>query len=235
VVYVQPKVSSADRSAVGAEALIRYQSKEGSMVLPGNFLPLLEEAQTISQVDFFVFEFICSKVKEWADREKQAFPVSVNFSRFSLAQPSFVEQLVKLCDKYGISPGLLEIEITESIRNAPEIDLKELIGKLRQAGFTVALDDFGTEYVNLSLLSSVEFDVLKLDKTMVDDMVNNPKAQAIIESIAGICKKMGIRVVAEGIETEEQMSVLRTCGVETAQGYLFSRPIPVEEYEEKYL
>ena len=206
-----------------------------SMVLPGNFLPLLEEAQTISQVDFFVFEFICSKVKEWADREKQAFPVSVNFSRFSLAQPSFVEQLVKLCDKYGISPGLLEIEITESIRNAPEIDLKELIGKLRQAGFTVALDDFGTEYVNLSLLSSVEFDVLKLDKTMVDDMVNNPKAQAIIESIAGICKKMGIRVVAEGIETEEQMSVLRTCGVETAQGYLFSRPIPVEEYEEKYL
>ena len=235
VVYVQPKVSSADRSAVGAEALIRYQSKEGSMVLPGNFLPLLEEAQTISQVDFFVFEFICSKVKEWADREKQAFPVSVNFSRFSLAQSSFVEQLVKLCDKYGISPGLLEIEITESIRNAPEIDLKELIGKLRQAGFTVALDDFGTEYVNLSLLSSVEFDVLKLDKTMVDDMVNNPKAQAIIESIAGICKKMGIRVVAEGIETEEQMSVLRTCGVETAQGYLFSRPIPVEEYEEKYL
>ena len=115
----------------------------------------------------------------------------MNFSRFSLAQPSFVEQLVKLCDKYGISPGLLEIEITESIRNAPEIDLKELIGKLRQAGFTVALDDFGTEYVNLSLLSSVEFDVLKLDKTMVDDMVNNPKAQAIIESIAGICKKSG--------------------------------------------
>lgn len=235
VVYVQPKVSSADRTAVGAEALIRYQSKEGSMVLPGNFLPLLEEAKTISQVDFFVFEFICSKVKEWADREKQAFPVSVNFSRFSLAQPSFVEQLVKLCDKYGISPGYLEIEITESIRNAPEIDLKDLIGKLRQAGFTVALDDFGTEYVNLSLLSSVEFDVLKLDKTMVDDMVNNPKAQAIIESIAGICRKMGIRVVAEGIETEEQMSVLRTCGVETAQGYLFSRPISVEEYEEKYL
>ena len=103
------------------------------------------------------------------------------------------------------SPGLLEIEITESIRNAPEIDLRAH-RETAPGRIYSCLDDFGTEYVNLSLLSSVEFDVLKLDKTMVDDMVNNPKAQAIIESIAGICKKMGIRVVAEGIETEEQMS-----------------------------
>lgn len=235
VVYVQPKVSSADRTAVGAEALIRYQPREGSMVLPGNFLPLLEEANTISQIDFFVFEFICSKIKEWSAREKQAFPVSVNFSRFSLSQPSFVEQLEMICEKYGISPGYLEIEITESIRSAQEVDLKDLISELRQAGFTVALDDFGTEYLNLSLLSSVEFDVLKLDKSMVDDVITNPKAQAIVESISEICKKMGIKVIAEGIETEEQMSVLRTCGVETAQGYLFSRPIPVDEYEERYL
>jgi len=106
---------------------------------------------------------------------------------------------------------------------------------LRRAGFIVSIDDFGTEYANLALLSSVEFDVLKLDKTLVDDLAGNHRARTVVESIVDICKKMGIQVVAEGIETEEQLSVLRDCGVELAQGFLFSRPIPIEEYEEKYL
>lgn len=235
VVYLQPKVSSSDRTAVGAEALIRYQSRDGSLVLPGNFLPVLEEAKSISMIDFYVFDFVCSKIKEWVIEGKKGFPVSVNFSRYSLIQPSFIEHLTEICQKHEISPTCLEIEITESVRDVDGIDISKLIIRLRQEGFGVTIDDFGTEYANLSLLSSIEFDVLKLDRSMVKDIIKNPKARSIIESIAGICQNMGIQLVAEGIEEEAQLEMLRSCGVELVQGYLFSKPIPIEEYEKKYL
>lgn len=235
VVYLQPKISSSDRMAVGAEALIRYQSRDGSLVLPGNFLPILEEAKSISLIDFFVFDFVCSKIKVWSKEGKKDFPVSVNFSRYSLVQPSFIERLKGICGKYGISPTRLEIEITEGVREVEGIDISELVIQLRQEGFGVIIDDFGTEYANLALLSAVEFDVLKLDRSMVKDIVTNGKVQAIIKSIVDICRTMEVQLVAEGIEEEEQLEALRDCGVELVQGYLFSRPIPIEEYEKKYL
>lgn len=235
VVYLQPKISSSDRTAVGAEALIRYQSRDGSLVLPGNFLHLLEEAKSISMIDFYVFEFICSQIKVWSEEGKKGFPVSVNFSRYSLVEPFFVERLKEICSKYKISPTYLEIEITESVREIEGIDIGKLIVCLRQEGFGVTIDDFGTEYANFALLSEVEFDVLKLDRSMVKNVAVNPKARAIIESIVGICKNMGIQLVAEGIEEEQQLAVLRGCGVELVQGYLFSEPIPIEEYEERFL
>lgn len=235
IVYLQPKISSLDRSTVGAEALIRYKPAEGSLILPGNFLPLLEEAQTISQVDFYVFEFVCSKIRSWAEQGKQSLPVSVNFSRFSLVQPCFVKRLCAICEKHGVQPHNLEIEITESVRKLEELDIKTLIEDIRRAGFIVALDDFGTEYANLSLLSLVDFDVLKLDKSMVDDVADNPKTQAIVESIVETCRKLHVEVVAEGIETEDQLEALRECGVRMAQGFLFSRPVPIEDYEQYFL
>ena len=238
VVYLQPKISAADRSTIGAEALIRYRTQNNSLMLPGNFLPLLNEAQSISQVDFFVFEFVCSKIQEWVKQGKQALPVSVNFSRCSLAQPSFVDTLSSICDKYQLSPHYLEIELTGTLNREEDmegLDLKDLIGKLREAGFTVALDDFGTEHASLSLLSDIKFDIVKLDKSMIKDIAHNRRAQAIVESIAAVCQKMDIKLVAEGIESEEQLAALRLRGVELAQGYLFSHPIPIEEYEREFL
>lgn len=235
VVYLQPKVASSDGSAVGAEALIRYQPRSGSLVMPGNFLPLLEESETISQIDFYVFEFVCSRFKEWALQGKQALPVSVNFSRCSLSQPDFISRISGLCRKYGVDKKYLEIELTETAHEADRVDMQALIRDLRSEGFMVSIDDFGTEYANLALLSTVEFDVLKLDKSLVDDVASNPRASTVVGSIVDICKKMNIQVVAEGIETEAQLSALRACGVELAQGYLFSRPVPIEEYEDKYL
>lgn len=235
VVYLQPKISCPDRTAVGTEALIRYQPRPDALVLPGNFLPLMEETGAVSQIDFFVFKFVCSRLKRWMEQGKAVFPVSVNFSRCSLAQPMFVEQLTTICDSSGISPELLEIEITESLREVEDLDIRALIIKIREAGFSVAIDDFGTEYANLALLSSVEFDVLKLDKSMVGDVAHNPRTRAIVESIAEICGKLGIRMVAEGIETEEQMAALNACGVRLAQGFLFGKPVCAGQFEETYL
>ena len=235
VVYLQPKISSADRTAVGAEALIRYRSKDGSLVLPGNFLPVLEEAKSISQIDFYVFEFVCSKIKTWSKEGKKEFPISVNFSRYSLMQPSFIKRLREICEKYQISPTYMEIEITERAGDVAGMDMSSLIAGLRREGFGVTIDDFGTDYANLALLSAVEFDVLKLDISMVKDVADNPKTQAIIQSIVEICNKMNIKLVAEGIESEEQLEALSDCGVQLVQGFFFSEPIPIEEYEKQYL
>lgn len=235
VVYFQPKISSCDGSVVGAEALIRYQPRSGTLMLPGNFLPILEESQSISQIDFYVFEYACSQLSAWTREGKQTLPVSVNFSRSSLAQTDFVARLTKLCQTYGVEKKCLEIELTETAHEPDGVDLNSLIRQLRQEGFLVSIDDFGTEYANLALLSTVDFDVLKLDKSLVEDIALNYKARTIVKSTVSICGKMQIQVVAEGVETEEQLSVLRDCGVELVQGFLFSKPVPIEEYENKYL
>ena len=234
-VYLQPKISSSDRRTVGAEALIRYRSKSDTLMLPGNFLPLLEETETVSLIDFYVFKYVCAKLRQWIGQGKQAIPISVNFSVSSLMQPSFVEHLTAICESYGISPCYMEIEVTEKVRDAEGLDVKFLIAKLHQAGFAVAIDDFGTEYANLALLSEIDFDVLKLDKSMVDNIVLNSKAKTIVEMISKACHNMGIEMVAEGIESEEQFLALRSCGVDLAQGFLFSKPVPAAEYENRFL
>lgn len=234
-VYLQPKFSSSDRSAVGAEALIRYRSKLDSLVLPGNFLPLLEENETISLIDFYVFKFVCAKLRSWIDQGREAFPVSVNFSISSLMQPSFVDQLTTICKSYDIAPAYMEIEVTEKVHEAEGLNIKSLITNLHNAGFAVAIDDFGTENANLALLSEIDFDVLKLDKSLIDNLALNPKTKTIVESISGVCRKLGVHIVAEGIETEEQFLALRSCGVDVAQGYLFSQPVSMDEYETLFL
>jgi diguanylate cyclase (GGDEF)-like protein len=233
-VYLQPKISPYSYDAEGAEALIRYFPEPDTLVPPGEFLPLLEEFETIHLIDFTVFYFVCKKLKLWGEQGKLLHPISVNFSGVSLRQPSFVEKIADICASYGVSPEYLEIEVTEKVHEEG-LDLKELSGKLRQAGFKVAIDDFGTEYANLGLLSEVEFDVLKLDKSMCDHIVHNPRTRAIVESISEVCRKLQIQMVAEGIETEEQFSIICSCGVELVQGYYFSRPIPAKEYEKIYL
>lgn len=235
IVYMQPKVSAGDRAAIGAEALIRYHPKAGEMVLPDSFLPMLEESQSVSQIDFFVFESVCARIKKWLDMGKEAFPVSINFSERTLTQPLFLEQLCSICDKYGIPPRLLEVEITENLHKYQDYDLPELVRQLREAGFIVALANFDNDPGNQKLLSLTDFDVLKLDKGMVTDLMRISRARESVEEIVETCQEKGICLVAEGIETEEQMEELCNCGVKLLQGFLFSRPISMDEYEEKYL
>lgn len=235
VVYLQPKISPDSRLVQGAEALIRYSPKPDTVILPANFLPLLEEFETIHLIDFYVFEFVCSMLKSWNERGKKMFPVSVNFSSASLKDPQLVERLTEICRSYNVSPQYLEIEVTEKVNAGKDLDVKALCAKLHKAGFTVAIDDFGTESANVVLLSEVDFDVLKLDRSVMEHIAVNPKSRAIVESIAEATRKLGVRMVAEGIETEEQFSVISSCGAELVQGYLFSKPIPAEEYEKRYL
>ncbi|MEA5003988.1 MAG: bifunctional diguanylate cyclase/phosphodiesterase [Christensenella sp.] len=234
-VYLQPKVSFADRSLIGAEALVRYQVDKDVVLAPGQFLPVLEDAKVIGQLDFYVFEYTCSKIAEWLKKGKKIVPISVNFSRYTLVGKDFLNRLKNICDKHGIDKELVEIEITESVKGTEGIDMIRLIDKIKEEGFVISIDDFGVNYANLSLFTSIDFDVLKIDKSLAENIQHNRKAQMVIESIAGICRKMDIRMVVEGVETEDQFNILNMIGCEQAQGYLFSRPMPMEEYEAKYI
>jgi len=202
---------------------------------PDQFLPLLEDAKLISALDFYVFEFACSKVSSWISKGKKTVPISVNFSRYSLTERSFIPCITEICEKYGIEKKWVEIEMTESVEGLEGFDINGLIQRIRDAGFTVSIDDFGVHYANLSLFTSVDFDVLKIDKSLVDHITTNLKAQSVVALLIEICGKMGIRTIAEGVETEEQFLILRDMGCAQAQGYLFSRPLPLEECEQKYL
>lgn len=235
IVYLQPKISFTKRKVSGAEALVRYRSEEGTVIVPAQFLPVLEDARLIGQLDFFVFDFICAKLSEWSKADRQIVPISVNFSRYTLAEQDFLTQFKEVFGKYSIDKSWVVIEITESVKGVEGMNLLTLIDGIREAGFAISIDDFGVDYANLSLFTSANFDELKLDKSLVDNVVANQKTQMIIESVVDICHRMDIRVVAEGVETEEQFGILKRNGCEQAQGYLISRPVPIEEYEERFL
>lgn len=235
IVYFQPKMSYQDRSLIGVEALVRYRTSDGTILSPGQFLPLLENARLISLIDFYVFDYVCSKIAQWLSEGKKIVPVSANFSRYSLLEPDFINQLAAICVEYGISHSWVEIEITETVEGIEEIDTSKLITEIRDAGFAVSIDDFGVHYANLSLFTSIDFDVLKIDKSLIDNIVSNPKAQSVVGALADVCQKMEIRTIAEGVETEDQFQILKQMGFGGAQGYLFSCPIPVQEFEGKFL
>lgn len=235
LVYFQPKIAIETGQLVGAEALVRYQLDQNLILAPNAFIPLLEETQTISQIDFFVFEFVCLRLQKWIREGRGITPVSVNFSRYTVLEKTFCRHCIELSDYYHIDRALLEIEITENALDVQEEALRHTIDTVRQAGFSVSIDDFGVEFSNLSLFSGADFDILKLDRSLIQDIATNAKARALIEAMSGVCQKMKIKLVAEGVETEEQLNILDQCRVEIAQGFLFSKPIPVSDYEAKYL
>lgn len=234
-IHFQPKFSIKDLSLIGAEALVRYISPEGILIAPNQFIPILEETRIISQVDFHVFEHACKTISRWIASGQTPTPISVNFSRYSLPQKQFPQQLNQIWEKYKIPKTLIEIEITESMDEYDNQHFLSVVEDISKSGFTIAIDDFGVKYANLSVFTTLQFDVLKIDKIFAEDLENNPASQIILKSISDVCRKMGIHMIVEGVETEEQLHVLRELGCEWAQGYLFDKPIPLDQFEEKYI
>ena len=187
LVYFQPKIAIDTGLLVGAEALVRYQLDENLILAPNAFIPLLEETQTISQIDFFVFEFVCLRLQKWIREGRPISPVSVNFSRYTVLEETFCQRLAELSDHYQISRDLLEIEITENALDVREEDLRKTIDAVRRSGFSVSIDDFGVEFSNLSLFSGADFDILKLDRSLIQDIAVNEKARTLIQAMSDVC------------------------------------------------
>lgn len=235
LVYLQPKMSFQDSSLVGAEALIRYHSKEDIIIEPARFLPLLEDTKLISLIDFFVFEFICSLLASWLEKEKNVVPIAVNFSRNTLLETDFINRLIQICERYKVDRKWLEIEITESADTSDRFDLSKFVEEIRSAGFYVAMDDFGVQFANISLLISVNYDKLKVDKSLIDAIDTNARARSALRALVSLCKDSGTKTTVEGVETKEQFEALREMGFDEMQGYLISQPVPIDQFEEKYM
>lgn len=233
-IYLQPKISLSDGKLAGAEALVRYVDKDKTLTLPSLFLPVLENAHLIYLVDFYVFDFVCGLLRDWMDKGISPVPISVNFSLFTLTYPDFLSELLRLWKSYDIPQHLVQIEITERDGSELSPDILITLSKMQEAGFSIVIDDFGVKYANLSLLTTTDVDVLKIDKNLLHDISSNRKTQQLTGSIIDLCKKMGITSVAEGVETEAQFEELCMLSCDIAQGYLFNQPMPLDQFIKTY-
>ncbi|MDO4269755.1 MAG: EAL domain-containing protein [Eubacteriales bacterium] len=231
-IYLQPKVRLSDRKLCGAEALVRWRHPEYGMIFPSNFIPLFERNGNICILDVYIFEEVCRLLRSYLDARQALIPISVNLSRSHIKKPNFLREFVEIKKKYQIPDNIIEFELTESIMlSAEHIKLvKNVIGEMHKNGFLCSLDDFGFGYSSLSLLKDLEIDVVKLDKSFFDDVLN-PKAESIILGFIEIAHRLGIKVVAEGIETEDQLNSLCRLHCDAVQGYFFSKPLSIVDFE----
>ena len=229
-VFYQPKVELKTGKIACAEALVRWQSQDGTIIPPDRFIPVFESKYMIDRLDQYVFEEVCRFLRERLREGKQVFPVSVNVSRLQFYDQNFVKKYVDIRDRYQIPPELLEIEFTESIAIDNALLMTRIVNRLRQADFACSIDDFGKGYSSLSLLKTLPIDTLKLDRFFFDKSSDPERDMAVVEGVIELVHKFRIRTVAEGIESMEQVEELRRIGCDFVQGYVFYRPMPEEAY-----
>lgn len=235
-IYLMPQSSSRTDRIVGAEALIRYiDEANGTVVLPTSFVLALEDMGEISSVDFFALSRACATLVRWQREGRAVVPISVNFSRLTASDDGFVDRLADTVSGYALDPSLIEVELTESARERSDDLLRQVADGLRSRGFRVAIDDFGVDNANYALFVQLEFDVLKLDKTLVWGLGNDAHSLTVIKGLVGLCADLGIETVAEGIESVQQLDALRSVGCTRAQGFLIGRPMPIAQFEERFL
>lgn len=232
VVYYQPKYDVKACRFYGAEALVRWISPTQGVIPPGNFIPVFEGNSMIVKLDEYIFDQVCGQIRRWLDAGYKVQPVSVNISRLHLYQRGFVKRYLGIIHKWRIPPGLVELELTETVMFDNEELLSRTLEGFRAAGVPILMDDFGSGYSSIQLLRSMPIDNLKIDKGLVDDSTEKPKLQKILASVINLAQSLCIQVTAEGVETKAQYDLLREMNVDFVQGYYCAKPMPCEAYEE---
>lgn len=231
VLYFQPRVDSNSNEIIGAEALIRWNHPEWGLISPGEFLTLAEENGLITKIDDWVLFEICHQIKKWKNNGINTVPISINISAIHFMQPDLPSKVVNAIRDAGIHPQDIEIEITESmVLNNTEL-VEKSISKLKELGIKILLDDFGTGYSSLNNLAHYPFDIVKIDKSFIRNMHDDERNMYLVKSIIYMPKGLDLEVVAEGVETVKQLKTLQQEQCHQIQGYLFSKPIPVNEFE----
>ena len=233
-VFYQPKydIQCNPPKLVSAEALIRWVHPELGFITPGAFIPLFEGNGLISVVDNFVWQNTTEQIAKWKKKFDFELPVSVNVSRSDIFDGALIEKLNELIEKNGLNHNDLKLEITESAYTQDAEDIVALIKKLKEAGFVIEMDDFGSGYSSLNMLSAMPVDVLKMDMKFIRNIAVNETDRRLVTLILDIAKHLNLTVIAEGIEYREQLDILKKAGCRIVQGYYFSRPVPAEEFEE---
>ncbi|MCR2821402.1 EAL domain-containing protein [Lederbergia panacisoli] len=230
--YYQPKIDIHTNRIIGAEALIRWNHPEWDLVSPKEFISLAEDTGLIIPIGHWVKETACKQNKEWRDEGVNIVPISVNISAKRFMQKEFVKSIAMILEKVQLDPQFLEIEITETSLMENEKMAIVVINQLRGLGFKVSLDDFGTGYSALSYLKQFKVDTIKIDRTFIKEIGKNTQDELIVKGIINIIQSLNINVIAEGVETEEQLRFLREHKCNQVQGYLYSRPVKAEEFKE---
>lgn len=230
-VYLQPKCDFKTGRMAGAEALVRWKKGDAGLVRPDDFIPIFEKNGFILRLDMFILEQVVSLLSRWKSCGLTLVPVAVNFSRLHLNDSRYIPQMTCLVDKYGVAHNLIEVELTENVILNNLECAQNVIRGLHRKGFSVAMDDFGSGYSSLNVLKNLQFDGIKLDKEFLGGFDENENAKKVIEGAVRMIKSLGVKVIAEGVETREQADFLRRTGCDVAQGYLFSKPVDVEAFE----
>lgn len=233
--FLQPKVSISTGKTVGSEALIRLYHPEKGYISPAMFIPVLEKQNEVHLIDMFILERAFQFQKAARDAGREVVPISVNFSKNTLMYPKLMEFITKQCDTYGSPNGMIRIEITETISNMDHMEVRNIANSLHMMGFSISMDDFGTQYSNMAVLTQFDFDTVKIDRSMILNIVNDQKNRVILKHTVAMLKELGMDIIIEGVETEEQVAVLAELGCDIVQGFFFGRPEPEEKFYELFM
>lgn len=231
-IYLQPKYRIMDNMLSGAEALVRWNHPEWGFQSPAQFIPVFEKSGFITNLDQFVWDQTCAALRDWDDRGYPAINVSVNVSRADIYNADLTNILMDILGKYNLKPERLHLEITESAYTEDPKQIIDTVGSLRKLGFVIEMDDFGSGYSSLNMLNQMSLDILKLDMKFIQSETSKSVNKGILHFIMDLARWMNLTVVAEGVETEEQLKRLKDAGCDYAQGYYYAKPIPRAEFEE---
>jgi diguanylate cyclase (GGDEF)-like protein len=231
-VQYQPQVEIRSRRIAYAEALVRWNHPDRGPLPPQEFIPLAEETGFITDIDEWVLRTVCAQARSWKDAGLYSFCVTVNLSARQFQCPDLVGRISAILRETGMEPGCLNIEVTETTAMSNIERTASQLRELSGMGVHISIDDFGTGYSSLNYLKKLPIERLKIDKSFIRDIAKSPDDRAIIGAVTSMARKMGIKTVAEGVETEEQLEFLRSSGCDEAQGFLFSPPLPPEEFSE---
>lgn len=233
--FLQPKVSISTGRTVGSEALIRLYHPEKGYISPAMFIPVLEKQNEVHLIDMFILSRAFQFQKAARDAGREIVPISVNFSKNTLMYPKIMEFITAQCETYGSPNGMIRIEITETISNMDHMEVNNIARALHTMGFSISMDDFGTQYSNMAVLTQFDFDTVKIDRSMILNIVDDEKNRLILKHTVAMLKELGMEIIIEGVETAEQVEVLAELGCDIVQGFYFGRPEPEEKFYELFM
>lgn len=233
-IYMQPKWDIYLNRIAGAEALVRWVKEDGSISYPDEFVPIFENNGFIEKLDFYMLEMVCQRMHEMIEAGNTIYPVSVNQSRMLLHSADYVTNVKRIIEKYKLPEYAIELEITESVFLDDRDNMIQIINQLKQCGVRLAMDDFGSGFSSLNMLKDVSFDTVKIDREFFAESVTTERSRWILQKIVELSSGIGMEVLCEGVETEEQVSILKALGCRMVQGFYFSKPLPEEEYISLY-
>ena len=231
VVYYQPKFNLNERRFTSSEALVRWNSPKHGLLPPSKFIGIAESANLIHEIDTFVFKKVCEDLNEAKRRGRRVLPVSVNFSLYEFFSSTFLDVIMGFLDEYKINPELIQIEITETTSQANQFLSVSIIKKLKEKGIRILMDDFGVGFSNVGNFRKIPFDVIKIDKSFIDDIDHDRKAADIVKFLIQLCKTSEMEVIAEGVDNARQVEILKKFKCDTIQGFYYSQALPKEQYE----